>query len=110
MPYLINWEWGGLERNMTHTDFEGRVESFGSWTGFNELFDLKTARDEWLDPDPRLRWLRKAILKQPIVAGKEEEQLQLQTKGDDPTTTMTGPVPLLQSLKGDDFLPNEAAT
>ena len=46
-------------------------ESFGNdWFKLKEGFDLKTARDEWLDPDPRLRWLRKATLTQPIVAEK----------------------------------------
>ena len=44
---------------MTDAKFEKRVESFGTWSGYDGLkegFDLKTARDEWLDPDPRLRW------------------------------------------------------
>ena len=60
-------ELGRARKNMSDKKFEKQMESFEIWFNNNDLkegFDLKTARDEWLDPDPRMRWLCKAILKQ----------------------------------------------
>jgi hypothetical protein len=65
LSYLINWNWKGLEEAKEDVDvLDDRQKEYESFFRVNEKtgFDLETASDEWLDPDPRLRWLRRAIL------------------------------------------------
>ena len=75
LSYLINWNWEGLEKVKEDSSFLiRRQKGFQMLTDIDQNFDFETASEEWLDPDPRLRWLRKAILNQPII--KEEQQME----------------------------------
>ena len=92
LSYLINWNWKGLLEEATsnaHSDVLARrqqeYESFPA-DGLKTGFDLEIAPDELLDPDPRLCWLRRAILKQPKkpmmpILDEEQQQQQQPQKG-----------------------------
>ena len=62
MSYLINWKWNGIiaeetKRNSTDKELHSHMYKKKA-----DYFDLATAPDEWLHPDPRVRWLRDAYL------------------------------------------------
>ena len=105
LSYLINWNWRGLEEAKEDVEvlaerkekYQDVIDSDGekvTMTGF----DLGTAPDELLDPDPRLRWLRRAILKQHIPAILEEEKEQQQQQKD-AFFFLSNTRPLLSTLK-----------
>ena len=83
LSYLINWNWKGFKEAKEDVDaLADRQKEYESFSGddLKTGFDIETASDEWLDPDPRLRWLRRAILKQPkpmpILDKEQQQQLQ----------------------------------